>query len=86
MLDRRKIGRMLATIAGSRHGISLRNLSHLVDCDPSTIKRNIEKLRWEYSAPIESYRRGYFWKPSEQEKKRAEALLIVFCDTDRVGQ
>lgn len=78
--DRRLIGEMLAAIVASRCGISLQSLAGACDVDRATIKRRIAALRLEYGAPIISDRNGYRWSPLPEQKRRADALITVFCE------
>lgn len=75
---RQNVGRLLALISGSRHGVGLQALAGQLECNRETVKRAISTLRHEYGAPITSTRTGYHWRPLPGDERPA-ALLIVFC-------
>lgn len=78
--SRAEYGQLIAAIAASRNGVSLDSLAGSCDVDRATIKRWVSRLRVEFGAPITSNRNGYFWRPSPDQRRRADALMVVFCE------
>lgn len=72
-------GRMIHLISRSR-GCSMKSLADHCEVDSATVKRAVKTLREVYEAPISSDRAGYHWRPAPHERKRAEALITVFCE------
>lgn len=79
VMDRQSIGQMLSAIA-KKDSISLPDLAGTCELHPGTVKQRIRWLREVYGAPITSSMSGYHWRPAPHERKRAEALITVFCE------
>lgn len=76
-------GNIISMIVRSPEGISMARIASALGVDVSTVKRNVALLKQEFRAPISSSRRGYHWRPSREEQDRAEALIMVFCESRR---
>lgn len=80
MNDKIRLGCVLHAIVRSKKGVSMGRLAIACGIDASTVKRRVAELRGEYAAPIASDHAGYHWRPAPHEKRKAKALLIVFCE------
>lgn len=78
-MDKECIGQMLRLIV-SQDGVSLSELAGACSLHPGTAKRRVRWLREVYGAPITSSRHGYYWRPAPHQKRRADALITVFCE------
>ena len=64
-----RIHDLLAILHGRRYAISLRELTEELECSKATVKRHINALRFEYSAPIRYDKKygGYVLDKSDED-------------------
>lgn len=81
ILRRVHVGRMIAMICmAGPDGIRNIEIQRAPGIGRTTVQHWVVTLRQEYGAPITFSDKGYHWRPRPDQRKRAQALIDVFCD------